>query len=108
MAFAKKHESWTSDDWKNVIWSDESKFSLPTSDGKEYYWTNRPAELTEEGISPTLKFGGGGIMVWGCLTWEGVKSNDFSALFAHFLGVGYSCKIDDIMEADLYVRILQV
>ena len=46
------------EDWKNVIWSDESKFNLLTSDGKEYYWTNRPAELTEEGISPTLKFGG--------------------------------------------------
>ena len=73
LAFAKKYESWTSDDWQRVVWSDESKFNLLNSDGKEYYWTNRPEEITEESVTPTLKFGGGGIMVWSCLTWGGVK-----------------------------------
>ena len=80
LAFAKKYESWTTDDWMKVIWSDESKFNLLISDGKEYYWTNRPEELTEEGIAPTLKFGGGGIMIWSCLTWQGVKFVHFSSL----------------------------
>jgi transposase len=70
--WAKKHESWTSEEWKNVIWSDESKFNLLNSDGKEYYWTNRPAEITEDSIKPTLKFGGGGVMVWCCITWKGI------------------------------------
>ena len=84
LAFAKKYESWTTDDWKNVIWSDESKFNLLNSDGKEYFWTDRPEELTEEGISPTLKFGGGGIMVWSCLTWHGMKLNDFLEFFLIF------------------------
>jgi transposase len=55
LAFAKKYESWTSDDWKKVVWSDESKFNLLNSDGKEYYWTDRPDEITEEGITPTLE-----------------------------------------------------
>jgi transposase len=107
LAFAKKYESWTSDDWKNVIWSDESKFNLLNSDGKEYHWTNRPEELTEDGITPTLKFGGGGIMVWSCVTWHGMKTNDFVSSSSQFSGVGYSCKIDDIMDADLYVQILK-
>jgi transposase len=84
LAFAKKYESWTSDDWKKVVWSDESKFNLLNSDGKEYYWTDRPDEITEEGITPTLKFGGGGVMVWSCLTWEGMKMNHFSSLFSYF------------------------
>jgi hypothetical protein len=79
-----KEVSWTSDDWRNVIWSDESKFNLLNSDGKEYHWTNRPEELTEDGITPTLKFGGGGIMVWSCLTWHGMKRNDFVSSFPHF------------------------
>ena len=82
--FAKKYESWTSEDWKNVIWSDESKFNLLNSDGKEYFWTNRPDEVTEEGISPTLKFGGGGIMIWSCLTWQGVKFLFFQLNFPSF------------------------
>ena len=84
LAFAKKYESWTSDDWKKVIWSDESKFNLLNSDGKEYYWTNRPEELTEEAVSPTLKFGGGGVMVWSCITWEGTEMNHFCSLLISF------------------------
>lgn len=107
LAFAKKYESWTSDDWRKVVWSDESKFNLLNSDGKEYYWTNRPEELTEESVNPTLKFGGGGVMIWSCLTWEGMKLNHFYSQLCSFQGVGYSCKIDDIMDADLYVRILK-
>ena len=38
------------------------------------------------------KFGGGSIIVWGCMTWE---------------GVGYACKIDGKMDADLYCQILE-
>jgi transposase len=72
LEWAKNHEAWTADDWRKVIWSDESKFNLFNSDGKEYYWTDRPSELTEDAISPTVKFGGGGIMVWGCITWDGM------------------------------------
>jgi len=84
LAWAKKHETWTSDDWRKVIWSDESKFNLLNSDGKEYCWTNRPEELTEDSITPTLKFGGGGIMVWSCITWEGMKFVFSIILFAFF------------------------
>jgi transposase len=73
LAWAKAHESWTSEEWRKVIWSDESKFNLLNSDGKEYFWTNRPEVLTEESISPTLKFGGGGIMVWSCITYDGMN-----------------------------------
>uniref|UniRef100_A0A3Q2G599 Transposase Tc1-like domain-containing protein n=1 Tax=Cyprinodon variegatus TaxID=28743 RepID=A0A3Q2G599_CYPVA len=32
--WAKKHEHWTVNEWKNVVWSDESKFNLFASDGK--------------------------------------------------------------------------
>jgi transposase len=77
LAFAKKHESCTADDWMKVIWSDESKFNLLNSDGKEYFWTDRPEEITEDGITPTLKFGGGGVMIWSCLTWQGVNFDHF-------------------------------
>jgi hypothetical protein len=60
------------------------KLNLLNSDGKEYHWTNRPEELTEDGITPTLKFGGGGIMVWSCITWLGMKMNDFVSSSSHF------------------------
>ena len=34
--FAKKYRSWTAEDWNKVIWSDESKFMIYGSDGREY------------------------------------------------------------------------
>ena len=85
--WAKKYSTWTIEDWKNVIWSDESKFNVINSDGKEYYWTNNPSNITDQSVRPTVKFGGGSVMVWGCMTWN---------------GVGYSCKIDGNMDAALY------
>ena len=43
-------------------------------------------------IKPTLKFGGGQIFVWGCMTAQ---------------GVGYLCQIEGTLNADLYVDILE-
>ena len=37
LEWAKAHESWTSDEWRKVIWSDESKFNLMNSDGKNIF-----------------------------------------------------------------------
>ena len=31
LAWAKKHEQWTLDRWKSILWSDESKFLVPTA-----------------------------------------------------------------------------
>jgi len=89
--WAKSHENWEVEDWKNVVWSDETKFNLLNSDGKEYYWTNKPGILTPESVKPTLKYGGGSVMIWGCMTWE---------------GLGFSCKIDGNMDGELYSEIL--
>ena len=49
---------WT-DDWGKVIWSDESRFTLFVRK-KERYDINC--------IVPTIKYGGGGVMVWSCFT----------------------------------------
>jgi len=43
LQFAKTHKNWTIEDWKRVVWSDESKFSRFQSDGKQYYW-HRPGD----------------------------------------------------------------
>lgn len=36
LKWAKEHLNWTSDQWKKVVWSDESKFMLFGSDGIQY------------------------------------------------------------------------
>ena len=84
MDFALAHKDWTLDDWKRVIWSDETKINHLGSDGRKWVW-----KKTGEG---TVKFGGGSVMVWGCMLWD---------------GPGYACKIDGRMDGDLYVKIME-
>ena len=43
-------------------------------------------------IEGTVKFGGGNVMVWGCIGWD---------------GVGYETRIEGKMDAPLYVSILE-
>jgi transposase len=54
--------------WKSVIWSDESKFNIWSSDGKEYCWKKKREELNSRLVKTTVKHGGGSVMVWGCMT----------------------------------------
>lgn len=91
LSFAKTYQNWSTDDWKKVIWSDESKFKLFGSDGKQYCWRRDGEALKDAFVKPTVKFGGGSVMVWGCFTWN---------------GVGNLCKIDGGMDANLYRQIL--
>uniref|UniRef100_A0AAY5KME4 Transposase Tc1-like domain-containing protein n=1 Tax=Esox lucius TaxID=8010 RepID=A0AAY5KME4_ESOLU len=38
LQFAQAHQNWTVEDWKNVAWSDESRFLLRHSDGRVRIW----------------------------------------------------------------------
>ena len=79
MDFAESHKGWTVEDWKRVIWSDETKINRLGSDGKKWVW-KRPGEgLNDRLVQGTVKFGGGSLMIWGCMFWE---------------GPGYATKID--------------
>jgi transposase len=90
--FAYAHKDWTVEDWKRVVWSDETKLNRFGSDGKSYAWVGDGEAYSDKAVTGTVKFGGGSLMMWGCMTWE---------------GVGYSTRIDVRMDGDLYVRILQ-
>jgi transposase len=91
LEFARRYENWTVDDWKNVIFSDETKVNRVGSDGKKWVWKKPGSPLRDNHIQSTLKHGGGSMMVWGC----------FSAR-----GVGDLVLIEGILNADLYVDIL--
>ncbi|KAJ8886967.1 hypothetical protein PR048_013181 [Dryococelus australis] len=64
--------NWTLEQWKSVLWSDESRFTLFRSDGRVWVWRLLGERLLPEYIVPTRKFGGGGVMVWGYFTAFGV------------------------------------
>jgi transposase len=72
LAFARQYKNWTAKDWKQVIWSDESKFTLYGSDRRKYCWKKPGEMLRSHHVQPTVKYGGGSIMVWGCITPQGI------------------------------------
>ena len=73
LKFAHTHANWTVEDWKRVLWSDETKINRIGSDGKVYTWKPRGESISDRTTSPTVKHGGGNnLMVWGCMGWNGV------------------------------------
>ena len=48
--------------------------------------------MSDRLVEGTLKFGGGSLIIWGCMLWE---------------GAGFACKIDGKMDGELYTKILQ-
>lgn len=92
LKFAREHKDWTTDDWKRVVWSDETKFNRFQSDGKQYCWRRPGERIQRHHVKQTVKHGGGNIMVWGCFTWW---------------QVGPLHLIDGIMRKEDYLHILQ-
>jgi hypothetical protein len=90
--FAISHQDWTVEDWKTVVWSDETKINRMGSDGRIWVWKKAGEGLSDRLVKETKKFGGGSLMMWGCMLWE---------------GVGYGCKIDGKMDGELYTKIMQ-
>ena len=90
--FAMKYKEWTVQDWFNVYFSDEVKINRFGSDGHEFVWKRKNEPLSERLIQGTVKFGGGNIMVWGCISGN---------------GVGNLVKIEGKMNAKDYCKVLE-
>ena len=41
LKFARYHKNWTVEDWKRILWSDETKINRIGSDGRTYTWKKR-------------------------------------------------------------------
>jgi transposase len=92
LEFVKKYKEWTEDDWARVVWSDECKVNRICSDGLRYVWDDNPGRITTRSVQGTVKFGGGSVCVWSCMSWD---------------GPGYIAMIDETLDSQLYIQILQ-
>lgn len=87
MDCAVRYQYWTVDDWKRVIWSDETKLNRLGSDECKWVWKEPGSAPTDQHVKGTLKYGGGSLMMGGHRTAQ---------------SVGYACWIDGRIGAALY------
>ncbi len=83
LQFIQAHQNWTIEDWKNVVWSDESRFLLRHSDGRVRIWRKEHESMDPFCLVSTVQPGGGGVMVWGIFSWHTLGPFTNSASFKH-------------------------
>ena len=72
LKFARYHENWTVDDWKKILWSDETKINRIGSDGRTYTWKKRGSHFLTE--LPLLQSSmEEGTILWCRVVWGGIE-----------------------------------
>lgn len=92
LQWARLHQHWTEEDWSKVLWSDESKFEVFGSKRRIFVRRSKTEKMLPACVVPTVKHGGGSVMVWGCFS---------------LAGTGDLVKIDGIMKKEHYRDILE-
>jgi len=91
LKWCMERKDWTIRKWKSVIWSDESHFTIFKNDGPGRVWRTSGTRFNIKNMVPSIKHGGGGIMVWGCFSGK---------------GLGPLVKIEGKMNRHDYIQIL--
>uniref|UniRef100_A0AAZ3RDT2 Transposase n=1 Tax=Oncorhynchus tshawytscha TaxID=74940 RepID=A0AAZ3RDT2_ONCTS len=71
LKFANEHLNDSEDNWVKVLWSDETKMELVGINSTRRVWRRRNAAYDPKNTIPTVKHGGGNIMLWGCFSTKG-------------------------------------
>ena len=77
--------------WRKVLWSDETKIDIFGLNAKRYVWQKTNTAHHPEHTIPTMKHGGGSIMLWGCSS----------------AGTGKLVQVDGKMDGAKYRTILE-
>uniref|UniRef100_A0A3B4DBA8 Transposase Tc1-like domain-containing protein n=1 Tax=Pygocentrus nattereri TaxID=42514 RepID=A0A3B4DBA8_PYGNA len=96
LKFAREHLDVLEEYWENVIWSDETKVVLFGTNTTRRVWRRVNAELRPKNTIPTVKHGGGNIMLWGC----------FSPSCSSSKGIAELVRVYEIMNGAMYCEIL--
>ena len=69
LKFAQEHQKLTIDDWKNILWTDESSFEIGKNSRQVHVWRLTSECYNSSCLAPSFKSGRQTVMVWGCFMW---------------------------------------
>ncbi|GFS53735.1 transposable element Tc1 transposase [Trichonephila clavipes] len=69
-AWAREHRDWSVEDWKQVAWSDESRFRLLNADGSLRIWLQDHEAMNTACQVGTIQEHDDSIMVWDVSSWH--------------------------------------
>ena len=58
------HKTWTSHDWKHIIWSNKLSVTLFPISHQVYVWRRPKETYTPEYLVPTVKHADGSVTIW--------------------------------------------
>ncbi len=76
----------------NVLWTDETRIELFDHNQRRFAWRKKNTAFQEKNLLPTVKFGGGSIMLWG---------------FVASKGTGLLVRVEGCMDSTQYHQILK-
>jgi hypothetical protein len=68
LAWCLARRGWNIRTWRKIHCSDESRFPLHVTDGRMRIWRHKNTAYIPRNIQPTVPYGGGSVMVWGCIS----------------------------------------
>lgn len=68
LAWCLARRGWNLRTWQRIHWSDESRFLLHVTDGRVRVWRLKNTAYTPRNVRPTVPYGGGSVMIWGCIS----------------------------------------
>jgi hypothetical protein len=71
LQFAQTHADWDEHQWRNVLFTDETRIQLWKPDGRDRVYRRIGERYVECNLIKTVSFGGGSTMVWGGISWDG-------------------------------------
>lgn len=66
----------TTEFWETVLWTDETKLEVFGHVEQRYVWRAKGQVYDQTNTIPTVKHGGGSLMMWGCSSAAGTGNLD--------------------------------
>ncbi len=101
LKFANGHLNDSEENCVKVLWSDETKIQLFGINSTRRVWRRRNATYDPKNTMPTVKYGGGNIMLWGCFSAKGtgplhhIKGTMDGAMYRQGQGIEVSQGIEN-------------